>query len=117
MLKQQLQEDLAVAFRDWGENVVYRVVSTAVELDSQQVTETYEDTELTGLWGTAVADRFSAAAGQATAAGRLLVVRAVDLPEDAPQLTDRVWLEERVWRVVGFRWDHRHELLTLQLED
>lgn len=116
MLHDQIRCDLIQIFRDWGQEAIYRVVSSELDLKTEQLEETYEDHVVLALWGEQSHLPLAASARQALSPGRKLILRECDLPEDAPQLTDRILIERQELRIIEFVRESRGELIVLTLE-
>jgi len=99
-----IEADLGVAFADLGSEMVYRVVSTTVDVDAGTVTETWDDRDVVGLVGT-VRDEGVEPAGEQTRGAKLQVlVRSEELPADCPALTDRVIVRGEEYAIEEFRY-------------
>lgn len=114
-LPQQLAADWSRILQDWGEPVRYQVVAAELNLETREIEEQVTETLLLGLIGSQAERLQRGLAGQALRGERQVVVRTVDLPEDAPQLTDRILIGDEEFTIIGFHQEDRGAMTRIVL--
>lgn len=112
-LSTQISTDMDLMLSDWQRPVTYRVVSTERDVAQQQLTETYTDLELQGMISPVSIEADRRTAGQANNAELEVLLRDSDLPDDAPQLTDRLVMDGEEYQLRDFQPDARTGLVSL----
>jgi len=114
-LSLQIQDDLTRAILDWGVAMTYRVVARVLDHETQQVTETFTDTNCSVLVGSEQRVPTQEAGGQAVDGAVRVMVSQQGLPMDAPQLTDRVVIAGDEYDITEFEQDAITGLISLQV--
>ncbi len=114
-LPEQLAADWTRILQDWGEVVRYQVVEAELNLETREVEEQVTETLLLGLIGSQEEKFQRGLAGQGLRGDREVLVRTADLPEDTPQLTDRVLLGDEEFSIRGFHQEDRGAMTRMIL--
>ena len=114
-LSLQIKDDLARAIMDWGVSITYRVVERVLDHETQQVSETLTDSICNGLVESEIQEPTAEVSGQGLDGAVRVVVAQDDLPADAPQLTDRILIDEEEYVITSFEQDSTTNLISLQI--
>ncbi len=111
----QIQDDITRAILDWGVAMTYRVVERQLNHETQQVTETFTDTSCSVLIESEERMPTQEAGGQTVDGAMRVVVSQDELPDDAPQLTDRVLIAGEQYDITAFEFDSITGLVSLHV--
>lgn len=101
-LEQMVQHDWLQAVRDWGQAVVYRRIQNCWDTSDHVAEETVTEYPLRGLVSPLQASPQPGTAGQAVAAQMQFVLRQLELPAEAPRLTDQLQWNGQRWQITLF---------------
>ena len=88
--QEQLRADRDRQFSDWSEMVTFRLVTTDYDPETQHVTETHDDSQLSAIIGPATNEPTRGTAARDLSGETTFLVKAEELPSGARNATSRI---------------------------